>query len=302
MGRQVTGLEGTITSWGSGNSDWHNHLIATGTAPTNVTVNVEAPEMDTTSIGGPSSNRTYRPMLGSWTVTGESLWPRANAYIGAQGLVTYSSGYTQHVKGWSLNMSWDALDVTEFNASGILWRSFRPAFRGKFTGSFRGLVDDATALTLVTPWTNTSAKSMLLKLAENTPNTDNSFSITDAIITRAGIGMPIQAGGLDTLDYNFTVSGAMSCLSSSGDGTSTFGINVLPGSTSGLAITMPPYDNSGDGTPNKTMLIKLADGTSDVTLSGTAFLTNISITCDVDQPIRVSWTAQGTGVLTPAYA
>jgi hypothetical protein len=50
------------------------------------------------------------------------------------------------------------------------------------------------------------------------------------------------------------------------------------------------------------MLIKLADGSSDVSLSGTAFLTSVNITCDVDQPIRVSWTAQGTGVLTPAYA
>jgi hypothetical protein len=302
MGRQVTGLEGTITSWGSGASDWHSHLIATGTAPTNVTVNVEGPEMDTTSIGGPNSNRTFRNMLASWTVTGESLWPRANAYVGAQGLVTYSSGYTQHVRGWSLNMAWDALDVTEFNASGILWRSFRPSFRGKFTGSFRGLVDDATALTLVTPWTNTSAKAMTLKLSEDTPNTDNSFTIADAIITRAGIGMPIQAGGLDTLDYNFTVSGAMNCLSSSGDGSSTYGINVLPGSTTGVAVTMPTYDNGTNGVPNKTMLIKLADGSSDVSLSGTAFLTSVNITCDVDQPIRVSWTAQGTGVLTPAYA
>lgn len=301
MGRQVTGLEGTITSWGSGASDWHNHLIATGTAPTNVTVNVEAPEMDTTSIGGTSVNRGYRPTLGSWTVTGESLWPRANAYIGAQGLVTYSSGYTQHVRGWTLNMAWAPLDVTEFNASGILWRSFRPSFRGKFSGSFRGLVDDATALTLVTPWTNTSSKSMTLKLAEDGTN-DNSFTIADAIITRAGIGMPIQSGQLSTVDYNYTVNGALTCVSSSGDGSSTFGINVLPGSTTGVALTYPTYDNGTNGVPNKTMLIKLADSSSDVTLSGTAFLTNVSITCDVDQPIKVSWTAQGSGVLTPAYA
>ena len=55
MGRQVTGLEGTITSWGSGASDWHNHLIATGTAPTNVTINVEGPPMDVVSISGPST-------------------------------------------------------------------------------------------------------------------------------------------------------------------------------------------------------------------------------------------------------
>lgn len=293
MGYQVTGLEGTITSWGSGSSDWHNHLIAVGTAPTMCRVAVNADEIDKTSIGA-SANRSYRTGLRSWTVSGESIWPRSTPYLGAGGFVTYASGYTQHLKGWGLNLAWDVFDVTEMNTSNVVWRSFRPAIRGKFTGTYRGLVDSGTALAMPDAWTASSAAATL-KLAEDGTH-DNTFA-GNIISRQLNVDVPIQGGQLDTYDYAFTVDGALTVSSATNPGT-----NVFPTTTGGSApytnvLTFPPYDNSGDGTPNKTILITLATGR---TLSGTAFLSSVNITCDVDQQIRVSWTAQGTGALASA--
>jgi hypothetical protein len=311
MGYQLTGHEGSIASWGSGAGDWHNHFVATGTAPISCKISERTEKVNTTgSIT--SGAYGFRGGIRSWDVSGEALWPRANPYIGTLGSVTLSSGYAIQLTGWSLNFDWTPLEVTGLNTGDAGWRAFRPSFKAMVSGSFRGFVDSATAITNATAYDGSLATATF-KMDNGTFG--NGFYCAAIVAESVSQDVSLQ-GALQTVEYTFTASGDVYASTDSGNGSTTFGNNILPAAqgtgTNGMKLSFPTYDTStyswaanvttftqGAGTPNKTLLVNLNSAGSK-SATGKAWLSRLGVTCEANQPIKVAFTAQGTGALTRA--
>jgi hypothetical protein len=277
MGYQLTGIDGVVTSWGSSGDDCY-HLIATGTTPRTITINTTADLMNITGQG--DTSRKHRTGLRSWTGSISALFPKTSRKIGAEGIVTYASGYVQHVDGWTLNLSWPALDITELG-SAPTWRSFRPGKIGTFTGSYTGRVDSATALALPTPWTSSSAAATF-KLTEEGA-TDNQVTC-NIIVTGVDYSVPVGEDGLQTYTVNFAIDGDLTIVGSS---------NFLPSGTVGT----PAWDANGDGTPDREIVVTLATGR---TFTSNAFISGLTVNVPAGDLITVEATVQGAGAVTVA--
>lgn len=311
MGYQLTGLEGSIASWGSGAGDWHNHFVATGSAPIACRISERSEKVNTT---GSITSGVYgfRGGIRSWDVSGESLWPRATPYIGTLGSVTLSSGYAIQLTGWSLNFDWSPMEVTGLSTGDAGWKSFRPPLKSTVSGSFRGYVDSATAITNATAYDGSLATATFKM---DNGSFSNGFYCGAIVVESVNQDVSLQ-GQLQTVEFSFTASGDVYASTDSGNGSTTFGTNIIPAAqgtgTNGMKLFFPTYDSStyswttnvttftqGAGTPNKTLLVNLNTGGTKYA-TGKAFLSSLGVTCNANQPIKVAFSGQGTGALTRA--
>lgn len=278
MGYPLTGIEGTVTSWGTAADDCY-HAVNTGSAPKAIKLTISGEAINKTGAG--DTAMAYRAGMRSWTGTIESWFPRTSRKIGAEGLVTFASGYVVNCNEWTLRADFGALDITRFGQSDLTWREFRPRKIGTFTGTFAGYVDSGTALVMPIAYSASSAAATL-KLTEEGA-TDNQFT-ANIVAQQLDLNADMNGDALQTYSYQFTVDGGL---------TSVGAANIVPAG----AVDTPDWDNNGDGTGDRTLVVTLSSGR---TLTGAAFLRGWSVRCAFSEMIQVTYEVQGTGVLTPA--
>jgi hypothetical protein len=246
------------------------------------TLNIESNEYDATTPTGSAVNMmTMNAGLRQGTVAYTGIYPRAANPLGLSALITYASGYVQYVNAFTINLTWPAIDITSATGAAGSYRRWMPGGTGRWSGSYTCKADNATALVMPTVGV---ASAATFKLAEDgVADPTLSGSITTPRLTQT-----VRIGAESVATYSF---------SGSGDLTQAAG-TALPGifAASGV-ISKPTWDLNNDGTPDNTCLLTVASGR---TYTFPAFWTNVSLTWQMDQPVRVAGTLQIAGDVTVA--
>jgi hypothetical protein len=282
MGRRVTGIEGSVTSWGSSGQDGY-HLITTALSHNQVSLAIEADDIDVT--GDADTSKRSRTGLRAWSGTIRGTTTRAARAIGNAGLVTFASGYATHVNEWAASFEANELDITDFDAADTTWRYWMPGKLVRVSGSYRGFIDAATGTALpVSP------------SASGTGSASATFGLTAAntfagniVTNKLDVDIPIGADGVQTYAYEWQADGDITVAS----GVSSPGNNILPTGT----FDQFTWDADADGVADLSMVVTSSSGR---TYTGAAFLTGLSVTVPVGGLIEVSATFRGSGPLTVA--
>jgi len=285
MGYPTIGATGAVESWGTAGDDVYQ-LVSAAIAPMEFSLDLSAAQLDDTAFSGSGvSAMTQKAGLAEWTATITGYYPRATKKIGNGGLVTFAAGEVLHVKGWDLNLEAQEIDITEFNTSPVLWKSFRPG-PYKWGGNYEGYIDSGTNVAGLTA-AGTAASSATFKASEEGA-TDSTFS--GNIFTHGlNVGVAVGANNPNTKKYAFTGSGSLVHTFPSGLG--------LLGTSSPHTIIMPLWDGDGDGVADKTLTLKADSGR---TYAGAAFWKSIGITVALPDLIKVVIGVRGSGALTIA--
>jgi hypothetical protein len=278
MGYQTVGHEGFVTSWGSSGDDCF-HLLGTGFQPYSAKLTVAKDAVEITPfVSGGVKARTNRAGLGSWSVDIEGRFPRTSPKLGNQGLITFAGGYVLFLQDFELNLDWGALEITQKNGTGVLWKAFRPGIL-QWGGTYEVQGDSATNFAL--PELAAGAPSAAtIKLTEE-GGTDNNFT---GSIQIESLGVDVAINQVNRGSYAYTGSGDLTVVGSS---------NILP---SGV-VEIPDWDSDSDGVPDRSLVFQAASGR---TFTGPAFIRSIRVTVPTADYINVSVTAQGAGSLTLA--
>lgn len=271
-GQQTLGLEGIVTSWtGTANTA----LIGAITEHT-ATLNIDGGTADRTGYVASLSSMAMGPGLRSWSGSIKGRYSGAGtAQVGYLGAVTYASGYTYHVQGWSAAIKSKALEITAYDASATAagWKQFRPGILS-IDGKYDALVDSANAIVLPTAPGSASAAA--------------TFTLTTGVtlaanILPSAIGVTVPVGDLNKVAYSWVADGALTAAGSN---------NIFAAG----AVALPDWDTSGtDGVPDATLVFQAA---SSRTYTGAAFWTSINIDHKPGSYIDVTVNFQGSGALT----
>lgn len=248
-----TGLTGSVTSWaGTSNAN----LIG---SDAEFELNMATEIADATPLGVTSA--TTVAGLRSWS--GVYTTRLSTPIIGVAGNVTFASGYTALDRGWSIVMTVQPTDTTDFSVTAD--RTFKPGIY-TWSGSYNALLDDTT---LVTATSAGNAASAAITL-----DMDGTNTFTGSVHVES-LALAVNQADAAIATYGFTGNGAL---------TSVGGGNLFPAGAL--------------GTPD-TGAIVLAASTGQ-TYSGDAFLTNFSLNAQVDGLVEATVGFQGTGALTIA--
>lgn len=254
------GLTGLLSSDDGDNTKDLYRILNTSADPRRGTITMVAEIADASAFE--SSNPiaiTNSAGIGSATGSFEALFPRDGAAWGDEGLVTFASGYTENISGYTLNLACQAYDDTGFASTPPSFRSFVPG-EISWSGSYTANIDNATAHSL--PGTSGAATFRL-----NDDTVDNSLAGT--IIVNS-VDWNVQRGAKNTATVGFVGSG-----------------NITS------AGTNPLFTAGALATPDATDIVLRAEG--DVDWDGAAFWTGLSISVVIGQPITITGTLQCTG-------
>jgi len=244
-------------------------------------MNIESNEYDaTTPTGSAVSMRTMNAGLRSGTVNFTGIWPRATNPLGLSALIAYGSGYVKHVKGFTLNIEFPEIDITTATNSSGTWRKWMSGPTGRWMGTYNCLADNATALSMPTTGTASSATFTLADYGGTDPTLTGS-------ITAPRLQQTVKIGAESIAVYSFSGSGSL---------TQTAGTGVGITAASG-AISRPAWDLDGDGVADNNMILTVASGRTYVF---PAFYTSLILEWQMDQPVRVSGTLRIAGDVTVA--
>lgn len=285
MGYATIGATGAVESWGSSGDDVFQ-LVGSAIAPMEFSLDLSAAQLDDTAFDASGvSSMTQKAGLAEWTATITGYYPRATKKIGNGGLVTFAAGEVLHVKGWNLNIEAQEMDITEYAASPVLWKAFRPGLV-KWGGDYEGYVDSGTNVAGITA-AGTAASAATFKATEEGA-TDSSFS--GSIFTHGlNVGVAVGANNPNTKKYSFTGSGSLVHTFPSGLG--------LLSTSSPHTIVIPKWDGDNDGVADRTLTLKADTGR---TFAGAAFWKSISISNQLNDLIKIVVGIRGSGALTIA--
>lgn len=261
----IVGYAGSVTWAGSTNNA---QLASTGGEPINWTLTMNGDEHETTAFAGTGAQTTFVKGLTSWSGTFETTLK--TPATGTAGLVTFAGGYVTNLIEWTMDIARDALDATVFGASE---RAFVPGL-ARISGTFRGYIDDTTAVTAVANTNEPATGTFKVREAGATDDT-----LSGSIFTRQ-LDLATSPAALGTVGYAYRLSGALT------QSTPSAGTTILVAGT---------FDPVADVASTITLA---ADGTR--TYSGSAFWTSIGIRVAVGELVSVRVGFQGTGALTIA--
>lgn len=234
-------------------------LIATGSAPYQFVLNINAAEKDTTPLGTTNA-MTYGPGLYEWSGTISSRL--APAVLGEAGIITGASGvYLANLIGWTMEISAPAKEITPVAASATGRKAFAPSIYS-WGGTWTANIDSTTALTRA----GLAYASAVFRLVDTT--TDH--TLTGNIVT-TGVAGTVQIGEVAGVTYTYKGSGA---IATAGSGNPIFPTNPLPRPTGGALV------------------LTSATGR---TYTGNAFWERISITVAPDENVSFEIGFRGSG-------
>lgn len=278
MGIPTGSYQGIITSW-AGTS---NAAILTAVGEHTANLRVEAGVAARTEYASGLTNEAYGPGLSTWEVTITSrLKTAGTVVVGYAGnlAIAGSDVYTSHMNAWSLTISAIAERMDEYQSTAVLagWGQF---IRGmmRASGTYSILPDATTALKM--PFAPTTSLPTATFTLTGTANDTLAMSV---IPTSLNVDIPIP--NLSTGQYAFNASGPITV----GAGSVLF--SVYAGTSLGL------FDFDYATPTNNNLVFQVA---SSRTLTGPAFVRDITINHAPAQYPEVVITAQGYGALTPA--
>ena len=263
----TVGLTGLISSSDTGKP--LNYLINSGTDPYSANLTIPKEVFDVTPFAStaPIAVSKIGGLL-SWNGSFNGRFPAGSAASGHTGLVTFASGYDTLCRGFTMNATAAAFDVTAQASTAPTWMDYVPGLYA-FSGSYECLVDDTTAISVGDEGSATFRIS-----TESTNDNELAGSIVASIVAIAG-----QVGDKWIVTVSFDVDGNLTT-----DGDSSF-FNVDSAGTPDALET-----------PVATAISIRAAGSR--TYSGDAFETGWSISSRINSAIDVSVNFQGTGELT----
>lgn len=260
----ISGITGEVTSWtGTGNAN----LFGTAAADAAFTLNISAPEIDTTAFGATTAE--YGANLISWGGSFTSRIEAAN--IGVAGSVAWagSFAYATTIRRWAITITADEIDITPFGTSSTFYRNFIFGLV-RWSGVYEGFLDDTTAITrpaLIHEATNAAA--ITLNMGDT-----NDHLTGDAFVT--SIDPIVQPSEANQVTHAFRGTGDLA----SGSASSFFPVSTDP--------VIPV---------NGTLVLTASSGR---TYTGTAFWTSIQIVCPTDGIVTATVNFRGSGTLTIA--
>lgn len=261
----ITGVGGSVT-WGG--SDNENDLVAK-TSQADWSLNIAGEALDVTEFAT-TGHMSYIDGLYSWSAQFSGFLATPNE--GSAGTVAVTGGYDHNIRSWSLDVSGEALESTTFATTGA--RTFVPGLYN-FAGSLDGFVDgDDATNPIILPGNATNVSLSV----------DASNAFTGAI---RETGPTITSAPGQLVTYSTTFQGSGQLIASGSSNFLTAGAIAMLGSSSTLTLAAGVSTDSG---------------TEDITYSGSAFLTGLSITVTPGEAIRYTASCQGTGGLTISNA
>ena len=270
------GYQANLVSWGAGGSQYATmktrlNFVSAGISVVGETHNSSAPLSTISShIAG----------LRSWFVDME-FQAFSTPRMGNVGIVQFSAGgYTKFVEGFVLTLEYPIHDVTAMRESTSdatpVWRTYIPDI-GVWSGAYAAKLSDSTA-PVVPPAPTDALPTMTLVYGDSA--TDEAFSgtaILDSMSYIVGRGQVAMA--------NIGFRGV-------GNPTSAGTSAIWPAGTVGL-----PSFTDGAASPVGPIVLASKNG-SRLFTGYDGFLTRLSISCQVGQPVTVSVRYQGCGSLT----
>ena len=263
----INGTTGLVTSWaGTANTA----LISTGSAPSEFSWTLHAPEVDTTPfVSAGATVMRFIPNIYDGTV---SIKTRINpASIGNKGNVTFSGGYATNIKEWSVTLATDPQESTAFSGSTVLARTYIPSLLN-WSGSYTGYVDGTTPLEPV----GEVAAALVLKAIEDGA-TDVQLS-GNAFSTQ--LASTVRVGQIAEASYSFR---------GDGDITSAVGAGSFTAWFFAAGVVAPPVVGS--------LVLQAATGR---TYTMDAFWESVTVACAVDGLVTADITARISGVVSIA--
>jgi len=271
MGYPTIGIEGELTSFGSAN---FNSVMLAAMKPSGCTLNVAGDVVDVTALTDTIQANT--PGLKAWTIQTDAF-ALATPAIGANGLITLSSGYALHCYGWTVNIAPVAVhDITEFSASPpVQWRSYMPDYN-RWSGTLEFGIDSATALTMP-PNPAGSLPTLTMKM-------DGTATLAGSVLLNTN-SIRVVRGNPNRATVSFTGSGLL----------------TPAGATNPLGTTAADLSRflwSAGGSATGAVVMTASTGR---TYSGAdSFVSSVGIACAVGAPVTMQVGIQGCGVLTVA--
>lgn len=271
MAYPIIGADGAVTSWGS--ADFYSVLLSK-ISPNSATFQVLANPEDTTGIGTAQTSHIGGMRTSQGTIDAR-IKLGGTPILGNQGLVTFASGYAEHVRAWDLTLETIAVhDITEFASTPPTFRSRRPD-RARAYGTYTARVDNSTDI-IAPPVANATGASMTLRYGDEA--TDDTIAFSANV---SQIGTAIVDRQLQEVTCAFTATGAIT----------PAGTNSILG-TSASALEIPLWEYTSGSSVVHTLTLTAISGK---TYTTDAFWTRIRIQCTADQLLIVSIDWAGSG-------
>jgi len=231
----------------------------------------ETTDMHDVTSRSASTFATNTVGLSSATANISGRFPATAPLTGYAGNVTMAGKYGDindnavNLVGFSIDFNWPSIETTsKIAGESIFWRTFKPSVYTA-TGVVRVLVDETEPLISAVKAGDSVVAAVLDMDGTNT------FA---GNIHIHGIGMSMQVGQANTLEFPFTFIGAVTAVGSG----NFFAAGAVP-------LVTP-----------QTLVVSAASGRQ---YSGSAFPTRVGVNLNIGSPIEVSVDAQFTGVVTP---
>lgn len=265
---RTNGIEGLLSApaTSSGTVDQTGfdlyHLLSSGVGSFSATLNHSAAELEDTEFAStPPVALGYTTDLPDGTISFQARFPKGSPKTGAEGLITFASGYTNHANEYSIALSCSVDDGNAFAATPPTAMEHVPGVITA-TGSYGAAVDDTTAIEPAG-----TAGSATFRLDDDT--TDNTLG---GSIVLTSVSPAVVVGQQNRVTHNFRFDG-----------------NVT------VAGSSPPLPTGALAKPDITEVVLRASGSRDYTVD--AFWTALSFQVAFGQLIGVSGTLQCTGDL-----
>lgn len=251
--------------------------------------NPEADEIDTTAFGASAiTSATGIAGLFNGTIDLEAQFPKITSApaattprLGNAGLVTFSSsaGKVTYCHEAELNFEFGEEDITDFAASAVLVRKFKPLGLVRWSGSWVTRHDSGATLPGPNA-ANTGGAAAVFKLIEDGTA---DVSVTGSIYVPRGPSLTVDPRtGQIRATYQFR---------GDGDATAVAG-DTLPAILPAGVIDGSDWDANTDNTPDVTVVATAVTGQ---TYTNTAFLRSLRVRWSVGTPIEVSATLRLNG-------
>lgn len=264
----ITGVTGQITSWAG---TTHGYIggtaagVATGVTVKDATLTMECEEFDATAFtttGYAAAIKGLRSWSCEWTAYLKDI-----AHGGAaNGLVTYTGGYTTNLNAWTMDVTRDELDSTQFSDTVKTYIPGLMHWGGTFGGWTDGTTDVIAAGLPATDATGIFQYQTAAAVAD----------LRGTIFTTRGT-VTSRPADIVTVEYGYKGTSTLTQSNPTGEG-------IFPDGD-------VPFDAAGS-------LVFLAH--TGLQFTGDAFWSRVAITCRVGALTEISVRARGTGALTIA--
>lgn len=291
-------LHGESGKWTSvTNSTDLDNLLEVMLRTNQITLSYTSDMQDTSGDGGTTTKRAAG--LANWTASFTGIYPKTAPKIGNSGLVTYASGSTYRVSGWTMDFDFGEHEITGFDSStSPTGRQYRPSIRPIVSGTYTAHASSAAALTLPNTSSTSGASSSAaatFKLCEDAVGADPIYS-GNIFVKQLGL----TTGGKDVVKATYAYEFDDTVTATSGTNLAVPYPNIAAGANG--PVDMPDW---GDGTtgPGTVAVTFELDSSRTYASSGTgnwSYLRSLNINVTPGDLIRISGVLRGSGTLTLA--